>query len=527
MSVGEPLATDEQALAGVPLHVRDVSKSFTGIRVLTDVNLDVRPGEIHAIVGQNGSGKSTLVKILAGFHDPEPGGSAESYGQSVTLGDPADAHRAGWRFVHQDLGLVSTLNTIDNLALGFGYATSFGFRIRWRRQRAAARKAIEQLGYHFDVRVPVGSLSPIERTTVAIARALQDVGDNTSLLVLDEPTATMPQAEVDRLLGLLDRLKSRGVAVLYISHHLEEVLEAADRVTVFRDGRIVDTREVKDTTKRDLVELMTGSVIADHAVTKVTAADDAGSPLIEFEDVSGRHLKSITARVHAGEVVGIAGATGSGRDELCGLLFGGKRRGGKVRISGRELPAMRPDVAVALGVGYVPANRHVEGLLMTMSIRENLTLADLSAYWRRARLQHRAERKDVARLRSELSIRGSKDESAVTSLSGGNQQKVALGKWLRLKPSVLLLDEPTQGVDVGSQAEIHGMIDKIASNGSAVLVCSSDERELERVCARVLVLRHGRVAVELAGARVQSSVIVHESLGATAGAQQQQSGANL
>ena len=515
INAGEPSNPREGAAANSPLRLHGVSKSFTGTRVLSGIDLDVRPGEIHAIIGQNGSGKSTLVKILAGFHRPEPGSSAESYGRLVRLGDSDEAHRAGWRFVHQDLGLVSALDTVDNLALGFGYDTTRLFRIRWRRELAAAREAIAQLGYRFDVRKQVGKLAPIERTAVAIARALQDVGDNTSLLVLDEPTATMPRGEVDRLLALLARLKERGVAVLYISHHVEEVLEAADRVTVFRDGVIVGTRRAADVTKRDLVKMMTGVTLDEFHPTKDGAGSETSAPLLEFNNVSGQQLRSMTARIYPGEVVGVAGMTGSGRDELCGLLFGGRPRGGKVSIASKELLPMRPDAAVALGVGYVPASRTTEGLLMSMSIRENLTLVDLSAYWRRARLRHRAERNDVAALRAEFSIRGSRDESAVSSLSGGNQQKVCLGKWLRLKPPVLLLDEPTQGVDVGSQAEIHGMIDKIASQGSAVLICSSDERELERLCSRVLVLRHGVVALELAQERVRSALIVQESLGAT------------
>jgi ribose transport system ATP-binding protein len=498
------------------LRVEGVSKSFSGTRVLDAVDLHVRAGEVHAVVGQNGSGKSTLVKILAGFHRPDSVMGAEASGQPLKLGDAAAAHLAGWRFVHQDLGLVSTLDTVDNLAIGFGYITGPGYKVRWRLEAAAARKAIAELGYHFDVRKPVIQLAVVERTAVAIARALQDLGEGTTLLVLDEPTATMPRPEVERLLSLVRRVRQRGIAVLYISHHLEEVLEAADRVTVLRDGAVVDTRKVDSITRRDLIEMMTGAEAASSEKERSNPAQPSREPLVQIKGVSGRVLHEFTRELYTGEVLGVAGITGSGRDELCGLLFGGRPRQGTVNVAGSNLASSRPDKSVSMGIGYIPADRHSLGLIMDMSIRENMTLVDLSAYWRRARLQHRAERKAVAELRAGLSIRGSRDEAPVSSLSGGNQQKVSLGKWIRMKPRILLLDEPTQGVDVGSQAEIHSLIDDIAAKGSAVLVCSSDEAELERLCDRVIVLRHGRIVAELHGHRLSSNTIVKASLGTSA-----------
>jgi ribose transport system ATP-binding protein len=494
------------------LHIEGLSKSFSGTQALNSADLHIRAGEVHAVVGQNGSGKSTLVKILAGFHQPDLVARAEVGGRPVQLGDASAARAAGWRFVHQDLGLVPALDTVDNLAIGSGYLTGKGYRIRWGSETAAARKAVAELGYRFNVRKPLEQLAVVERTAVAIARALQDLGEGTRLLVLDEPTAAMPRPEVERLLSLVRRVRQRGTAVLYISHHLEEVLEIADRITVLRDGEVVETQAVESVNRRDLIEMMTGVRSASPKKARSHGRPSGREPLMEVNAVSGHAVQEFSAEICAGEVVGVAGITGSGRDELGALLFGGRPREGTVRVAGRVVPPSRPDKAVGMGIGYVPADRQSLGLVMGMTIRENITLPDLSRYWRHARLQHRAERRDVTQLQASLSIKGPRGDVAVSTLSGGNQQKVSIGKWVRLKSNVLLLDEPTQGVDVGSQAEIHGLIRDLASKGTAIIAFSSDEAELERLCDRVIVLRHGRIATELRGSQLSSAAITKASL---------------
>ncbi|WP_172442359.1 sugar ABC transporter ATP-binding protein [Geodermatophilus sabuli] len=489
-----------------------MSKTFGGTRVLHDVSLDIAPGEVHALVGQNGSGKSTLIKILAGFHEADPGASALVDGRPRSLGDPDDIHDAGVRFVHQDLGLVPALSVVDNLALGHGYARGMGGRINWRRQTAAAEAALRAIGYEVDVRALVEDLQPVERTAVAIARALQSAQGEMSVLVLDEPTATMPKAEVQRLFEIINTVRQQGVGILYVSHHLEEVFELADRVTVLVDGHRVATKRCSELDQRGLVDLMTGGVV-DEARQRSTTVP--GEPLLALRGVRGAEIVELDLQVLAGEVVGVAGITGSGREELCSLIFGAKPREGRVTVRGRELPALRPHTACALGMALVPANRLRDGIVSGLNVRENANLTTVRRLARHVRIRPRDDRRQAASISTKMSVKAPSLESPIESLSGGNQQKVVLGKWLQTDPHVLLLDEPTQGVDIKAKAEIHHLIDDVASKGVAVLVCSSDEAELERLCDRVLVLRHGRVVSEFNGAEVQTRRLVHTSLGLT------------
>jgi ribose transport system ATP-binding protein len=485
-----------------------VSKTFGGTKALSDVDLELRAGEVHGLVGQNGSGKSTLIKILAGFHEPDPGAVTMIGDVPLALGTADAAHQAGLRFVHQDLGLIDTLDCADNLALGNGFATGAGGRINWRKQRAAARAALSRLGQDLDVRQPVSHLSAFEKTALAITRALQDI-ERTTVLVLDEPTATMPKPEVDRLFDLIRRVAAQGPAVLLVSHHLDEIYAIADRVTVFRDGHRVLTEDVAGLPRTDLIHSMTGGQIVpvNHKSTELI-----GPVALAVNGLSGEELVSIDFEVRAGEVLGIAGLNGSGRDEICELVFGARPRTGSVEVAGRVLRPGRPDLAIGAGCALVPANRRVDGLVMEHSLRENLTLVDVSTFWRGLRLRRG---KEVASSRDwieRLGIRAESPEQNVDSLSGGNQQKVVLGKWLRVEPAVLLLDEPTQGVDVGAQSEIHRQIRAAAQGGSAVLVCSSDEAELSQLCDRVLVLYDGLVVDEMSGSQLSGREIARRCL---------------
>lgn len=479
------------------LLVDGLSKSFAGTPVLRDARLEVAAGEIHALVGENGSGKSTLVKILAGYHEPDPGGSVAVAGKPLHLGHPEWSAHAGLRFVHQDLGLVGSLDCIDNMALGHGYPVSRAGRIQWRNAAAAATAALASLGYSFDLRQSADSLSASERTALATARALSTQRGPAAVLVVDEPTANLDKADVQRLFVLLRQVRDTGVAVVFISHHFSEVFNLADRVTILRDGEVVGTYPVSALDEHDLVELMIGRSLAVAGRRDAPAVSD--DSLLKVRALSGRILADLNLDVGAGEIVGVAGVTGSGREELAGRIFGAQAGSGSVSVGSTRIEPGRPDLALAAGVGYVPADRSAKAILHEHSVTENVTIADLRPYVRNGFLRHKRERSDVAELLNLFHVRPSQGEAPISSLSGGNQQKVMLARALRLKPRILVLDEPTQGVDVGAQADIHRMLREVASGGAAVLVCSSSSEELAEISDRVVVLFGGRVVADFAG----------------------------
>ncbi len=477
------------------LSIRHLSKTFVGQQALREVDLDVARGEIRALVGENGSGKSTLIKILAGFHEPDPGAIVEVAAVPLALGVPGAGDAAGLRFVHQDLGLVADLDTVDNLALGAGYRLRREGLIDWARERSQAREALARLGYDIDVRRPVGTLTISERTAVAVARALSPHRTEPTMLVLDEPTANLPAVEAARLFALIRVVRQAGIAVLFVSHHLDEVFGLADTVSVMRDGRLVATRPVSELTEPELVELVIGRPLQVHE--PMNAALSRSPAVLSARDLGGAVIAGVDLNVHAGEVLGVAGITGSGREELAGLLFGGAPRSGTVTVAGQPLPAMRPDRSIALGMGLVPAERHANAAFLAATLRENVTMVDLRRNVVSGLLRTGREKSDVAHWLQRLQVRPAGSELRMAALSGGNQQKVVLARWLRMSPRVLVLDDPTQGVDVGAKSEIHALIDAAAQAGTAVLVLSSDHEELARLCHRVLVLRAGTVTDEL------------------------------
>ncbi len=493
------------------LRIERLSKTFPGQAALIDVDLDVRHGEVHALVGQNGSGKSTLIKVLAGYHQPDDGGSAWVNGEPLTLGDGRAAAAAGIRFVHQDLGLVDTVSTVENHALAVGYRTDRTRRIHWKDEVRRARQAMASLGFpDFDVKAPVGSLAPAQKSVVAIARALIGWEDGASLLVLDEPTAALPGQDVARLFEVVHRLKERGVSILYVSHHLDEVFELADRVTVLRDARRVDTVPVADLDHGSLVELIIG-----HRIEAATASSAvaATQPTLVVRALAGGNVHGIDLDVHPGEIVGLAGITGSGREHVVGLITGQlAHSGGEVTVGGTTVPSYAPRAALDSGMAFVPSDRAVRGTVSTMTVRENMSLCDLSPHFIGGRLRKAKEVAEIREWIGRLSIKTQSTEAAIGSLSGGNQQRVLFGKALRLAPRLLVLDEPTQGIDIGAKVQIHALVDEAAASGVATIVASTDTDELVRLCHRVLVLIDGRIAAELVGDEIVANRIEHTQL---------------
>ena len=476
------------------LDVRGLTKDFPGQRALDRVDLQVHRGEILALAGANGSGKSTLIKVLAGYHEPdegEIGGTCQSF-----------------HFIHQDLGLIPTLSAAENLALGSGYQRAALGRISWPRQRRHTQEAIARFGAHFDVSRPVSDLTPAERTIVAIARALDGWDDSEALLVLDEPTVTLQDEDVAKLFAATRGVAARGAGVIFVSHRIPEMLALADRVAVLRDGQLAGVREAEGLSSDDLVELIAGRPVDDLYVEPPPPREDV---VLSVRDLSGPRVAGVSFDLHRGELLGVTGLVGSGREELPGLLYGSTpRTGGSVTLDGERLPAGSARASMRRGLAMVPADRARHAAVMTQNVRENLLLADLRAAWRRVRLDRRRERAEASDWMERMDVRPRDQDLSFATLSGGNQQKAVLAKWFRIGPRIIVLDEPTQGVDVAAKAAIYRHLAAAAAEGKALVVCSNEAKELAAICDRVVVLRDGAVAAVLHDRSLTEQRIISE-----------------
>jgi ABC-type sugar transport system ATPase subunit len=466
-------------------NLEGVSKRFGATVALDDVDFDVGFGEIHAIVGENGAGKSTLIRILAGVHRPDHG-IVQVEGRHCQFAGPRDAIAAGIVTIPQELRLVPALSIAENIALGEPPVRRFGpiTVIDRARMRAAARAVLAELDFYPDPDRLVRSLGFAERQLVAIAKAL---ARQCRIFVLDEPTASLEKHEIERLFSVLAGMRARGTAVVYISHRLDEVVAIADRCTVLRDGRVAATSRRGAFAVHDLVAAMTGRADESRAVS----AARLGAPLLTAQPDGAREI-----RLRAGEILGLAGLLGSGADRMLRHLFGATREPAQVEIATRKRQLASPVDAVAAGLGMVPPERGL-GLVMNQSVRDNILLPNLDALSRRGWLDREAGDRIVAKVIELLDIRPRRPDLKASALSGGNQQKVILAKWLARRIHVLLLDEPTHGIDVAAKAQIHALIRDFAREGGGVLINSSDLAELARLCDTVLAVRQGRITTAL------------------------------
>ncbi len=478
------------------LRIENLSKSFPGTRALSGVSLAVGHGEIRALVGGNGSGKSTLIKILAGVQPAEAGGRITVSGASIAAEDitPEWSFAAALAFVHQDLGLFDHLSVAENVFVGLPYPRRAG-RIDWRRLNREAASILERLRLTVSPRSPLAGLRASDRTLVAIARAVRGrEGTHDGVLVLDEPTARLAAPEADRLLAALRRFAADGQAILYVSHRLDEVLALADSITVLRDGAVVADRSTEGLDAGELSRLIVGHTVSSTAGDRAGRA--LGPPLLEVQGVWSGPLRGVDLTVAEGEVVGIAGLIGAGTSSLLRAIYGAQKRRGAVRLSGSALPSGDIAAAVRAGAAFVPENRLRDGAFVTLSVRENLSASYLTRFRHRLSwIDRRAEIAASTEAISAYGVRCRSPQMPVALLSGGNQQKVVLARWLTGQPRLLLLDEPTQGVDVGARAEIHRQVRAAAQRGCGVIVASSDADELLELSDRVVVLREGTVAV--------------------------------
>ncbi|MBS1879341.1 MAG: sugar ABC transporter ATP-binding protein [Actinobacteria bacterium] len=493
------------------LSARGISKSFAGRTVLRDFNLDLSRGEVHALLGQNGSGKSTFIKILSGYHAPDDGGSLRLAGEEVKFPmPPGSAAKRGLAFVHQDLGLFETGSVLENIRLT-QHEVRPGYRIPWREERRRVREALARFDLTISPDALVSSLREVDRAQVAIVRAVEQLREEEEgILILDEATAYLPQDGTDKLFASVREVVSSGFAVLFVTHRLEEVWAAADNVSVLRDGAIAGGGRAEDLSEDDVISLILGFPLTElypeaHHARSETAA--------RVSDVSGGVVRGFSADVGRGEILGLTGLLGMGWEEIPYLLFGADQaKSGSIELGGRTYPleSMTPRAALDAKLALLPANRLQDGAVGEASVRQNVTLPTLSGYFQGGRLRARRERRETSALLERFQVNPPESEIMLATLSGGNQQKVLLAKWFATDPSVFLLHEPTQGVDVGSRKQIFALINEAAEAGKTIVLASSEYEDLAHLCDRVLVFRNGLVTAELTKSSLSEERIVEQ-----------------
>ena len=477
------------------LQLSGINKYFPGVHALKDARFDVRRGEVHALLGENGAGKSTLIKIVSGVYPPDTGEMALDQ-RPVHFTNPREAQQAGIATIYQELGLYPELSVAENIFMGHAPTKNRGFfrTIDWESMEAQAEGLLAELNiYDLDVQAKVGRLNVGNRQRVEIAKALSL---DAQILIMDEPTAALSENDVGQLFSIVRRLRQRGLSIIYISHRLNEVFELADRVTVLRDGEYIGTREVKDTTESRLISMMVGRVI-DSLFPKQNAK--IGDVVLEVRSLNRPPLtRDISFKVRAGEIVGLAGLVGSGRSETAQVIFGVlPAESGAILLDGRPVKIHRPSEAVKYGIGYVPEDRGHQGLVKEMTLRENISMAVLESVSNKTLINRAKERLLAKHSIDQLRIRTTGPEQTVSKLSGGNQQKVVVSKWLASSPRLLIMDEPTRGVDVGAKSEIHRLMSQLAAEeGLAILMISSELPEILGMSDRILVMREGHLVAE-------------------------------
>ncbi|HEX2952529.1 MAG TPA: sugar ABC transporter ATP-binding protein [Bacillota bacterium] len=464
----------------------DIVKRFPGVVALSGVNLSVDAGEVHALVGENGAGKSTLVKILSGAYQKDEG-HIEMAGKEVIISSPEDAMALGIGIIYQDLNLVGSLTVAENIFLGRFPLKGKTRLIDWKELFQSAETVLKELQVTISPRQILGDLTVGERQMVAIAKALSQ---QPKVLVMDEPTAALSETEIQSLFTVVRRLQTKGVGIIFISHHLEEVFELASQATVLRDGQYIGTVNVKDVNRDQLIQMMVGRKV-ETLFPKVKA--EIGPPVLELEDISwGKRIKNVSLTVRQGEIVGLTGLVGAGRTELAQIIFGDHHPdAGKIKLRQKEVDFRLPKQAVEAGISLIPEDRAEQGLHVGMTVRENTTIATLKKFVKWGRINRKKEMEVTEESIKSLNIKTSGTEQRILNLSGGNQQKVALAKWMQGKPELIIFDEPTRGIDVGAKAEIYRLMCDLAQQGVGVLMISSELPEVMAMSDRILVMCEG------------------------------------
>jgi len=503
--VGGSSSPGAGAVAEPLLEVRGISKRFGATPALTDVSFDIRPGEIHSLTGENGAGKSTLMKIITGNYAPDSGEILIG-GRPVSFSSPKDAHEHGIAIIHQELNTIPEMTVAENLSLG-QEPNTFGVLNR-RKQIEDARAKLALVGSKIDPRTPIGRLSVGMQQMVEIARAL---AEEAQVLVLDEPTAALSRSETRHLVALLGQMRDKGMGLVYISHRMEELWELSDRLTVLRDGKYVGTKRMSETTEQEIVSMMVGREIDDLYGMSDRAPGDIR---LEVDGIGGHGIGPVSFSVRGGEVVALVGLIGAGRTEIVRMIYGAdKSSSGRALLDGEPLRSTDPQRSIRDGVALLPESRKEQALFLEQSVTENIEVSTLGRYSRFGVTSRRRLRKAVRPIWDSLRVKASSPDVAVKSLSGGNQQKAVLARMLLQQPQLLILDEPTRGVDIGAKSEIYRIIDEIAAEGAAVLIVSSDLPEALGISDRLLVMHEGRLVAELDADEATEELVMEHATG--------------
>jgi rhamnose transport system ATP-binding protein len=490
------------------LKLTGITKSFAGVHALKGVSFELLPGEVHALVGENGAGKSTLIKVITGAHRPDDG-SVEINGQSIQQNDPTLAKKLGVAAIYQQPALFPDLTVAENIGLRLERGGPWRL-VNWRARRASARALLDRVGANLSADAFVRDLTMPQQQLVEIAGAL---GADARILILDEPTSSLSDREVDNLFRVIRELRSHGVGMIYISHRLEELPQIADRVTVLRDGHLVGTRAMNEVGRAELIRLMVGRSL-EAVFPKIDVP--IGDVVLEIRDLSCRagNVRGVNLTVRAGEIVGLAGLVGAGRTELARVLFGlTPADSGAILLNGKPATVTSPSRAVSLGIAYVPEDRRRHGVILDMPVAANTTLAILSEIATAGLIGFAKEREIATSFVQRLGVKTPGIATPVGNLSGGNQQKVALARWLATDPRLIILDEPTQGVDVGAKSEIHRLMGELAKRGLAILMISSELPEILGMSDRIAVMYGGRIVGELSRAQATQEKVLELALG--------------
>lgn len=499
--------SQHETVGGTFLRLQNISKTFPGVKALSDIDFDVRLGEVHALIGENGAGKSTLIKILAGVYKPDPGGVIEINGKTYDSLTTRESMHQGIIAIYQDFSLFPTLSVKENIAFS-EQIESKSWLVNWRKVEKSAKQALDNLGVSIDLNLRANMLSTARQQLVAIARAL--VYD-ARILIMDEPTSALSSGEVDALFQIVDRLRRQGLGIIFISHKLNELFRISDRMTVLRDGQKIATAQAGDMTRSKLISMMVGREVSDERMQ----GKGCGEVILQVRNISKKgNFEDVSFELRRGEILGITGLVGAGRTETIQALFGlNAPDSGEIFLEGRKIAPKSPAEAEKLGIAFVPESRQTEGLILQQSVESNITLPILHTFANRLRrIDFRRRRKRAEELIRQLDVRPHYPTMETAKMSGGNQQKIVIAKWLATDPKILIVDEPTNGIDVGAKNEIHRLLRLLADQGMAVIMVSSELPEILTVSDRVLVMRQGRVSAVVDGADATQELLMSHSV---------------